>query len=98
MKRSERFSKAEADPQQHGLNGPMKVTSISASDPKRKSPLREVLQNAWAKLGIERVPPSVGKLTGLSEFLENWDAGIRQASHLSYGLAGIDIRTQLSTD
>jgi choline dehydrogenase-like flavoprotein len=94
MKRSERFSKAEADPQQHGLNGPMKVTSISASDLKRKYPLREVLQNAWAELGIERVPPSAGKLAGLSEFLENWDNGIRQPSHLAYGLAGVDIRTE----
>lgn len=94
MKRSERFSKEEADPQQHGLNGPIKVTSISESDPKRKYPLREVVQKAWAELGVKRVPPSAGKLAGLSEFLENWDNGIRQPSHLAYGLAGVDIRTE----
>jgi hypothetical protein len=72
----------------------MKITSISASDPKRKYPLREVIQNAWAELGVERVPPSVGKLAGLSEFLENWDNGIRQPSPLAYGLAGVDVSTE----
>jgi choline dehydrogenase-like flavoprotein len=98
LKRSEKFAKAEADPRQHGLNGTMKVTSISASDPKRRYPLREPIQKAWAELGVEHVPSSTGKLEGLSEFLENWDNGIRQPSHLAYGLAGVDVRTDTPVD
>jgi choline dehydrogenase-like flavoprotein len=93
MRRSERFSPTEADPQQHGLDGPMKVTSVSASDPKRRYPLREAIQKAWAEVGVERVPSCTGKLAGLSEFLENWDDGVRQPSHLAYGLAGVQVRT-----
>jgi hypothetical protein len=75
------------------LNGTLKVTSISASDPKRRYPLREPIQKAWAELGVEHVPSSTGKLEGLSEFLENWDNGIRQPSYLAYGLAQVDVRT-----
>jgi hypothetical protein len=91
LKRSERFAKAEADPEQYGLNGTLKVTSISASDPKRRYPLREPIQKAWPELGVEHVPSSTGKLEGLSEFLENWDNGIRQPSYLAYGLAQVDV-------
>lgn len=93
MQRSEQFSEKEADPEQHGVNGPMKITSIGESDPKRQYPLREPLQKAWAELGVEHVPSGVGKLAGLSEFLENWNSGIRQPSHLAYGLATVDVRT-----
>jgi choline dehydrogenase-like flavoprotein len=57
LRRSERFSKTEGNPQQHGLGGPMKVTSISASDPKRQYPLRGAIQKAWAEIGVEPVPP-----------------------------------------
>lgn len=46
FKRSEAFSDAGANPEQYGSNGPMKVTSISGSDPKRKYPLREPLLKA----------------------------------------------------
>ncbi|RDW82351.1 glucose-methanol-choline oxidoreductase-like protein [Coleophoma cylindrospora] len=98
MKRSEKFNKldANANPQQHGFDGPIKVTGISASDPKRRYPLREPIQKAWAELGIERVPSGSGKLAGLSEFLETWDNGIRQPAHLAYGLAGVDVRTEIA--
>jgi choline dehydrogenase-like flavoprotein len=95
MRRSERFNKAIADPQQHGLNGPIKVTSVSASDPKRRYPLRETIRKAWAEAGVEQhVPPCSGRLAGLSEVLENWDDGIRQPSNSAYGLAGVNIRTE----
>jgi choline dehydrogenase-like flavoprotein len=96
MKRSERFSKADADPEQNGLDGPMKVTSVSASDPRRRYPLREPIQKAWAELGVETVPPCTGKLAGLSEFLETWQDGERRPSQLAYDLkgAGVQVRTE----
>lgn len=93
MRRSERFTTVRTDPQQHGLNGPMKITSVSESDPKRRYPLREPLQKAWKELGVEHVPSCAGKLAGLSEFLENWDQGMRQPAHLAYGLTGVEVWT-----
>ena len=71
----------------------MKITSVSESDPGRRYPLREPLQKAWAELGVDHVPSCVGKLAGLSEFLENWDQGIRQPAHLAYDLSEVDVRT-----
>lgn len=93
MQRSEQFSAEQADPEQNGMSGPMKITSVGKSDPKRQYPLREPIQKAWEELGVKQIPSGVGKLAGLSEFLENWNSGIRQPSHLAYGLAGVDVRT-----
>ncbi|KAH8586971.1 glucose-methanol-choline oxidoreductase-like protein [Bisporella sp. PMI_857] len=94
MRRSEHYT-TQTNPEQHGFDGPIKITGISESDPKRRYPLREPLKKAWEELGVGRVPSSVGKLAGLSEFLENWDQGIRQPAHLAYDLAhsGVDVRT-----
>lgn len=96
MKRSEQFSKAFADPEQNGLDGPMKITGVEASDPKRQYPLRGPIQKAWMELGLETVPPCTGKLAGLSEFLETWVDGIRRPAHLAYDLKnarGVQVRT-----
>ncbi|CAD6456580.1 523bad2d-82f2-447d-83ee-838763d562f7 [Sclerotinia trifoliorum] len=81
FKRSESVHDAAANPDQYGSHGPMKVTSISASDPKRRYPLREPILKAWAEIGVEKIPTNTSKLDGLSEFLENFDDGIRQPSH-----------------
>jgi hypothetical protein len=63
------------------------------TDPQQHCPLREPLQKAWEELGVEHVPSCAGKLAGLSEFLENWDQGIRQPAHLAYGLTGVEVWT-----
>ncbi|ATZ52510.1 hypothetical protein BCIN_08g02090 [Botrytis cinerea B05.10] len=91
---SEAFNDAGANSEQYGSNGPMKVKSISGSDPKRKYPLREPLLKAWKEIGVERVPSNAGKLAGLSEFLENFDDGVRQPSHLAYDLSGVQVKTE----
>ncbi|PQE23315.1 glucose dehydrogenase protein [Rutstroemia sp. NJR-2017a WRK4] len=93
FKRSEAFREGEADRAQHGRDGPMKISSISGSDAKRKYPLREPLLKAWTELGVQRVSSSAGKLAGLSEFLENFNDGVRQPSHLAYDLSGVEVRT-----
>jgi len=94
MKRSEKLVGSQTDSQHHGLNGPMKIASVSQSDPERRYPLRKPLQKAWEELGVGYVPSSVGHLAGLSEIHENWDNGIRQPSHLAYDLAEVDVRTE----
>lgn len=96
MKKSERFDKATADPEQNGLEGPIQVTSITASDPKRRYPLREPIQKAWAEVGVHTVPPCNGKLAGLSEFLETWVDGARRPAQLAYNIKGtaVEVRTE----
>jgi len=94
MKRSEQLSSKDADPEQHGTHGTIRIASRFGSDPDYEYPLRRPIQSAWAELGVERIPSGVGKLAGLSEFFQNWDSGIRQPSHLAYSLAGVDVRTE----
>ncbi|APA10650.1 hypothetical protein SS1G_12508 [Sclerotinia sclerotiorum 1980 UF-70] len=94
FQRSESVHDAAANPDQYGSHGPMKVTSISASDPKRKYPLREPILKAWAEIGVEHIPTNTGKLDGLSEFLEIFDDSVRQPSHLAFDLSGVRIITE----
>ena len=57
FKRSERFRdtvKALPEISHLGLDGPIKVTSVSASSQQRLYPLGEPLRNAWRELGVER--------------------------------------------
>ncbi|KAB8297738.1 hypothetical protein EYC80_001540 [Monilinia laxa] len=94
FQRSESVHDVAENPDQYGYDGPMKVTSISGSDPKRRYPLREPILKAWAELGVEHIPTNTGKLDGLSEFLENFDDGVRQPSYLAFDLSGVRIITE----
>lgn len=71
MHRSKLSNNIDADPQQHGLHGPIQVTSVSQSDPRRRYPLREAVRKAWAEIGVDHVPSCSGRLARLSEVLEN---------------------------
>jgi len=94
MRKSEGFTDSTADPEQHGLHGPMHVTSVSASDPERRYPLREPIRNAWTELGVKVNPdPSSGSLVGISEFLENWYNGQRQFTQAVYKLDDVQVTT-----
>ena len=94
FRKSESFYDTKADPHQHGFDGPMHVTSVLASDPARKYPLREPIRSAWAELGIrENSSPASGSLAGISEFLENTRDGNRQPSHLAYNLDRVQVIT-----
>lgn len=94
FRRSETFFDARADPNQHGFDGPVRVTSVSASDPKRKYPLREPIKNAYTELGVEYNPDGCsGNLAGICEFLETWDDGKRQAVQQVYSLEGVRVIT-----
>ncbi|KAL3475778.1 putative glucose dehydrogenase [Aspergillus californicus] len=90
FRRSETFFDRTGDPGQHGFDGPIHVTSVSASDPKRKYPLRQPLKDAWMDLGLQYNPDSCsGRLAGVCEFLETWHDGERQAAHHAYALDGV---------
>jgi choline dehydrogenase-like flavoprotein len=92
FKRSEKYDGSNANPDHRGFHGPMKVTTVSASDPLRQYPLRKPLEDAWEELGLPRNTGS-GRLMGLSEIGETWHNGKRQPSHTSYPLQAIHCYT-----
>ncbi|KAL2862676.1 GMC family oxidoreductase [Aspergillus lucknowensis] len=90
FRRSESFFDRNADPEQHGFGGPVHVTSVSASDPKRRFPLREPIKDAWLEIGEQFNPDGCsGSSAGVSEFLESWRDGQRQAAYDAYSLDGV---------
>ncbi|KAI4126442.1 MAG: hypothetical protein LQ338_003751 [Usnochroma carphineum] len=97
FQRTERFDPTEKAPlglSPRGLDGPMRITSVSGSSHKRRYPLGEPLCNAWAELGVQREAYGcTGRNQGLSEWLENWDNGRRQAAHQAYPLDGVQVLT-----
>ena len=94
FRKTERYFDPNANLKQHGSSGPMHVTTVSASDPQRKYPLREPVRTAWEELGLKYNPNSgCGSLTGISECLENWHNGQRQPAHLAYSLEGVQVIT-----
>ena len=95
LRKSETHSEAKKDPEQRGSDGPMLVTSVSKSDPKRRYGLREPVKDAWEELGLKQNPRGdCGSLAGICEFLENWKDGQRQPSNLAYSLKGVRVVTR----
>ena len=94
FKKTETHFDPEADVTQYGHHGPMHITSVSASDPRRQYGLRGPIRDAWTELGVNyNANPSSGSLAGISECLENWHNGLRQPSHLAYSLKGVEVVT-----
>ena len=94
LKKAENHFEAKKDPQQRGSDGPMRVTSVFESDPRRRYGLRESIKNAWEELGLKHNPRGdCGSLAGICDFLENWDDGQRQPSNLAYSLKGVKVVT-----
>ncbi|KAB8263847.1 hypothetical protein BDV32DRAFT_146150 [Aspergillus pseudonomiae] len=95
FRKSESFFDSKADPKQHGFEGPIHVTSVSASDPNRRYPLREPIKAAWNEIGVQYNPDGCsGNLSGLCEFLETWHDGKRQAAPQAYSLEGVRVFTE----
>ena len=87
--KSEKFYDSGADPQEHGFDGPMYVTSIAAADEgQRKYPLRETVKDAWAELGVpHNVDRENSASVGVNEMHENSNKqGMRQPSNVVYPL------------
>ena len=79
---------------QHGYEGPVHYSSVSASDPDRRYPLHEPLRAMWEEAGIvANSDGNSGSLLGMAELEENWHQGARQPTHKAYGLKGVDILT-----
>ncbi|KAL8902658.1 MAG: hypothetical protein Q9207_004496 [Kuettlingeria erythrocarpa] len=92
LKKAENHFNAPRNPDHRGSNGPIKITSVFESDPKRRYGLREPIRAAWEELGLTLNPHGdCGSLKGICEFLENWHDGERQPSNLAYGLRNVDV-------
>ena len=94
LKKVEHHYDEQADARYHGFDGPMFITSVSASDPKRQYPLREPLRAAWAELGVKLNSDADSSFSlGIHEHVENWWNGIRQPAGPTYGLSGVQVMT-----
>lgn len=87
LKNAERHRIAKQNPEHRGSNGPIRVTSVAESDPKRRYGLRQPIKAAWEELGLKQNPDGdCGSLAGICELLENWNDGQRQPSYVAYNL------------
>lgn len=96
FRKSEHFHDPGADPNEHGFDGPIHVTSVSAAESgQRKYLLREPVKEAWAELGISpNLQNKNGAIAGLTEMYENSRDGMRQPSNMAYPLNNVKVFTQ----
>lgn len=81
-----------ADTAQHGFDGPIHTTNISASSSNRVYPLKETLRSAWEKVGVRQIEDcNNGSPLGFTEMTENWRDGKRQLARDAYDLSGVQI-------
>ena len=98
FKKSETYFDKNANPEQHGFDGPIHVISVSASDPNRLYGLRQPLLDAWTELGVRFNSDPAGSTAGISEYTECWRDGHRQPAYQAYGIGGITILTDTRVD
>ncbi|KAH7384203.1 putative glucose dehydrogenase [Phaeosphaeria sp. MPI-PUGE-AT-0046c] len=92
FRRTETHHDANADPEQHGFEGPIHTASVSTSG--REYPLREKILKLWTYLGLERnADANNGHPQGIAELVENWKDGKRQVASNAYPLEGVKVLT-----
>jgi choline dehydrogenase-like flavoprotein len=92
FRRSEKHFDADADPNQHGFDGPIVTASVSSSG--RRYPLRDTVLKIWSHLGLKRVSDANnGCPQGITDLVENWKDGKRQIASDAYPLHGINVLT-----
>ncbi|KAH8704343.1 putative glucose dehydrogenase [Phaeosphaeriaceae sp. PMI808] len=92
FKRSEKHFDPNADPSQHGFDGPVVTASVTSSG--RKFPLREHVLKLWQNLGLKHIPDANnGHPQGIADLVENWKDGKRQIVSDTYSLTGVNVLT-----
>ncbi|KAL9579653.1 MAG: hypothetical protein Q9212_004980 [Teloschistes hypoglaucus] len=93
FRRSEHHLEPNADPNQHGFQGPMHIYFVTSSG--RHYPLRETILNAWKSIGLKEVADANnGAPQGVAELVENRCDGLRQLTSVAYPLTGAQIMTE----
>jgi choline dehydrogenase-like flavoprotein len=92
FRRSEKHFDYDADPEQHGFDGPITTTSVRTSG--RHYPLREKVLKLWSHLGLQQIPDANnGHPIGIADLVENWKDGKRQITSHAYPLDGVEVLT-----
>lgn len=85
FRKTEKHYDNEADPEIHGLTGPIQTESIKSSG--RQFPLRSFVEDAWAAEGVLYNPDkNSGNPIGLGEHVANHIDGTRQFAGVNYPL------------
>ncbi|RYC59742.1 hypothetical protein CHU98_g6481 [Xylaria longipes] len=95
FRKTEHFYDLDANTDEHGFDGPMYVTSVSAAESgARKYPLREPVRQGWNELGVlPNLEKRHGTIGGLTEMWENARDGMRQPSNVVYPLDNVEVFT-----
>ena len=92
FRRSEHHFNPDADPEQHGFDGPMYTASVSSSG--RRYPLRDTVLKAWKHIGLKEIADANnGAPQGVAELVENRRDGLRQLTSVAYVLNGAQVMT-----
>lgn len=76
------------DTANHGSDGPIHITSVTASDADREYALREPMQAAYKNAGVTSVTDgNSGEPICVLEWVEHWHDGKRQISETAYNLS-----------
>ncbi|KAI9760263.1 MAG: hypothetical protein M4579_001777 [Chaenotheca gracillima] len=93
FKKTEHHYDPNADPEQHGFDGPIYTASVTSTG--RHYPLRDRVKAAWERLGVHHNPDAnAGSPKGLAELIENRRNGLRQLSSSAYSLEGVKVMTE----
>ncbi|KAL8702859.1 MAG: hypothetical protein Q9201_003972 [Fulgogasparrea decipioides] len=90
FRRTETHHDPQADPHQHGFDGPIHSTPALS----RTYPLTERLKEAYLKIGVKPIHDhNGGDNKGMAPHVENWHKGKRQPAGKAYGLEGVKVMT-----
>ena len=93
--RTETHHDPEADPDQHGFDGPIHSTPALG----RTYPLTEHLKQAYLKIGVNPIRDhNSGDNKGMAPHVENWYRGKRQPAGKAYLLEGIQLLTNQTVE
>ena len=90
FRKTEHHHDPNADPEQHGFNGPIHSTPAL----NRTYPLTQAVKDAFLKIGVKSIEDhNSGDNKGLAPHVENWHQGKRQPTGKAYGLHGVEVLT-----
>lgn len=89
FRRSEHHHDPNADPEQHGFDGPIFTEPVT-----RKYPLADPIHQAYLEAGLKHnSTPNDGNSLGVASWTENWRNAARQPAGVAYDLSGVQIMT-----
>ena len=88
FRKTENHHDPQADPHQHGFDGPIHSTPALG----RTYPLTKHLKEAYLKIGVKpNHDHNSGDNKGMAPHIENWYKGKRQPAGKAYGLKGVEV-------